>query len=119
VTSPLEGSLAKTIAKSMAFMFLDASLHRDVEAAITNAADPPAPASVSSFACKAIIETQTDSYRGDGGLVVDTTRKVLILAQTLATTPVPGDRIIIRGVTYGVMTVASDPALATWECRVG
>ena len=119
MVSPLEGSLAKQIADSMSFLFLDATLERDVEATITNPADPPPPASVSTFACKAIVDTQLDSYRVDGALVQDTRRRLLILAQTLATTPLPGDRMTIRGVKYGIMTVASDPALATWECGVG
>jgi len=115
MTSPLEGSLAATIGQAMAFLFLDATLRRDVAGTITDPADPPVPTEA-TYSCKAIVEDYAERFRLDGTVRLDE-RKVLVLASSLATTPVPNDRITIRNATYTVMAVASDPAIATWELR--
>lgn len=116
MASPLEGSLARTIGSAMSFLFLNATLRRDVAGTIVDPADPPAPTEA-TYSCKAIVEDYAERYKLEG-LVKDNQRKVLILASTLSVTPTVGDRITIRNVTYGVNSVASDPALATWELMV-
>jgi len=116
MTSPLEGSLAATIGQAMSFLFLDATLARDVAGTITDPADPPVPTEA-SYTCKAIVEDYAERFRLDGTVKFNE-RKVLILATTLSVTPLPNDRITIRSATYTVMAVASDPALATWELKV-
>jgi len=123
MASILESSLAATIASAASFIFLDATLERDVQGTITDPADPPAPTQV-TYSCKAIEDTYSAGLRS-GGLVNETDVKVLILAATLSVAPLPGDRITIRGVkrqivpmgTSGLPGVQSDPARATWECR--
>jgi hypothetical protein len=123
MTSPLVNSLANTIGKAMAFLFLDATLTRDVPGIIVDPADPPAPTQ-STFACKAIEEEYGTLARAQG-LVSETDIQVLILANSLATDPKPLDRITIRGKTVtiipggsgGAPPVQSDPARATWSCR--
>ncbi len=116
MTSPLAGSLAATIGRAMAFLFLDATLQRDVPGTITDPADPPVPTEA-TYACKAIVEEYAERFRLDG-TVQSNERKVLILATTLALTPEPNDRITIRAETFTVVDVATDPALATWELKV-
>jgi hypothetical protein len=123
MVSMLESSLARTIASAASFIFLDATLERDVPGTITDPADPPAPTQV-TYSCKAIEDTYSTGERS-GGLVSADDVKVLILAATLSVVPLPGDRITIRGVkrqivpmgTAGLPGVKSDPARATWECR--
>jgi len=123
MTSILESSLAATIASAASFIFLDATLERDVQGTITDPADPPAPTQV-TYSCKAIEDTYSAGLRS-AGVVNETDVKILILAATLSVSPLPGDRITIRGVkrqivpmgTSGLPGVQSDPARATWECR--
>lgn len=115
MTSPLLGSLAKTVGKAFAGIFLDATLTRDVPGTIVDPADPPLPTQV-TYTCKAIVETYAEKFRLDG-LVAQNERKVLILADSLNATPVPGDRIAIRGITFTVLEVMTDPAEAVWDCK--
>ena len=123
MTSPLAGSLAKTIGKAMGSLFLDATLIRDVPGTIVDPSDPPPPTQ-STFACKAI-EQEYGSLDRAQGLVRETDIQILILASTLSVDPAPLDRITIRGRTVtiipagsgGMPPVKSDPARATWLCR--
>jgi hypothetical protein len=131
VASLLEGSLAKSIGRAMSFLFLDATITRDVQGVGDNPADPPPPTQV-TYTCKAIEEAYSPRLRADG-LVGATDVQVLILATTIkddtgalaSIQPQPLDRITIRGNTVtvvpmdasGVKAVQSDPARATWSCR--
>ncbi len=123
MTSPLSGSLARTINRALAPIFLDATLTRDVPAVATDPADPPAPTQV-TYTCKAIEEEYSAGLRG-GGLVGAKDVPILILAASLSVAPQPMDRITIRGYTVtivpadagGMKAVRSDPARATWMCR--
>jgi len=123
MASMLESELAHVIADAASFIFLDATLTRDVPGTITDPADPPAPTTV-NYPCKAIEDTYSTGQRANGLVAADDVR-VLILATTLAVAPLPGDRITIRGVTRTIVPVGttglpgvdSDPARATWECR--
>ena len=122
MTSLLAGGLAKTIAGAMKNLFLDATLTRFVPASTGSAYDPDPPVST-DYACKAIFD-QWGAYHQANGLVLNTDRKVLVLANTLAVEPMPGDRIAIGGVTLNVYSngegapaVATDPAKAVWTLR--
>lgn len=123
MTSPLLGSLAATAHSALKGIFFDATLTRDAAGTIVDPADPPLPTQV-IYTCKAIEQEYGRGVRASG-LVDQTDINVLILANSLAVDPLPGDRIIIRGkaVTIvpasarGIKPVTSDPARATWECR--
>lgn len=115
MTSPLLGSLAKTIGKAMGGLFLDATLTRDVQGVGSDPADPPAPTPV-EYACKAIHEQYSERFRLEG-LVRDGDRKVLILATSLDVEPSPGDRITIDGFVFLIINTATDPARAVWTCQ--
>lgn len=121
--SILEGSLATEIGAALSFIFMDATLTRDTTGTPTEPGEPGPVTSV-SYPCKAIHEEWNTSYLS-GGLVVSGDRKILILAVSLAVTPIPRDRITIRGETFTVVpgetsgqpAVSTDPAKATWSLR--
>lgn len=117
MASPLEGSLARTIGSAMRGLFMDAVLTRDVvpSSPAYDPFDPPAPVPV-EYSCKAIVENYADKFRLEG-LIAANERKVLILATSLSVRPRPQDRITIRGITFTVVDVKTDPAEAVWECR--
>ena len=127
MTSPLLGSLAATVNKALGFLFLDATLTRDVipTSPAYDPADPPASVPV-TFTCKAIRDHYSVGHRS-GNLVAAKDVKVIILQGSLATTPLPLDRITITGMggpftivapgAGGMPAVSADPANATWECR--
>jgi hypothetical protein len=120
----LEGGLADTVYKAARSIFLDATLSRD---STTNVGTPFEPATITNtttFSCKAI-EDQFSTGMMAADLVNDNDVRVLVLANSLATTPQPLDRITIRGRTYtvvpanvkGTPPVQTDPARATWSLR--
>lgn len=117
MTSPLSGSLAKAIGGAFKGLFLDAVLTRYVvpDSPAPDPIDPPEPVPV-EYPCKAIHDTYSDFYRAQG-LVEAGDRKVLILATSLTVTPQENDKITIRGETFSVVMVRTDPALAVWECQ--
>lgn len=115
MTSPLSGSLAKTVGSAFNSLFLDAVLARDVKQIGSNPIDPSPPV-VTTFNCKAIVEAYSDKFRSEG-LVEQNDRKVLILATSLATRPLAKDRVTIRGITFQVIDVSTDPAEAVWSVQ--
>lgn len=115
MTSPLAGSLAKTVGSAFKTLFLEAVLTRDIPQDSPDPADPLPPVPT-PFDCKAIVEKYSDYYRTNG-LVDAKDRKVLILAASLEVTPEPGDRITIQNITFTIQNVSTDPATAVWECQ--
>lgn len=117
MTSPLEGSLARTIGKAMASTFIAATLTRDVEQD-SPAPEPGNPPNIVQvdYPCRAIVSEFSDFYKLQS-LVQANERKILVLAASLSTVPQENDRITIRGKTYAVVSVSTDPALATYELR--
>lgn len=121
MTSPLDGSLARTIGKAMSGLFLDAVLERDTPG--TGPAWDPGMPATASYPCKAINE-DWGAFTRRGGLVSASDRKVLVLATSLAVSPQSADRITIQGVTLtvvgesdGAPAVSTDPATAVWTLR--
>lgn len=123
----LTGGMKAIIGSAFASIFRSATLERDVMSS-TSTSSPdedtpewaPSVASTIVFTCKAIYETYS-TYARANNLVQVNDRKVLVLAASLSTTPVIGDRMIIDGITFDVMDVVTDPANAVWEIqgRVG
>lgn len=101
----------------MASTFIAATLTRDVEQD-SPAPEPGNPPNIVTveYPCKGIVAEYSDFYKLQS-LVTANERKILVLANSLATVPVENDRITIRGKTYTVVSVASDPALATYELK--
>lgn len=117
MVSPLDGSLAKIIGRAMNGLFLDATLTRDVaqDSPAPEPGNPPVIVTV-DYTCKAIVEEFSDFYKLQS-LVQANERKILVLANSITTAPMQNDRVTIRGKTYTVVSVSTDPALATYELR--
>lgn len=111
----LTGGIANIVGNALNGLFLPATLIRYTPVVSADAADPDPPTE-STYTCKAIVENYSQRFRIEG-LVQENERKVIILATSISVTPKPGDRITIRGITFTIEDVATDPALATWECR--
>lgn len=123
-SSPLAGALAKTVHKAFKGLFLDATLTRD--GANSGEGYSPNLAEATVYTCKAIAQEYSAGTSGTD-LVGATDMNVLILADSLSVTPEPLDRVAIpsqgfSGVIYGgakgMKAVRTDPAKATWQCRV-
>lgn len=116
MTSPLEGSLAKTVGKAMAGLFYSATLSRS-ETTGGNAWDPGSGTTTTvDYACKAI-EDSYSLFEQQNTLIQAGDVKVIVLATTLAVTPVTSDKITTRGVTRAIVNVQRDPAGATWTLQ--
>jgi hypothetical protein len=115
MTSPLQGALAAQVYSGMKNLFLDATLTVDTPGTSSDPADP-GPATQTTYSCKAIVEKYSDFLRAQG-VVGASDRKVLILANSLAVTPAPENRVTISGITFTIVTVATDPATAVWEVQ--
>ncbi len=121
VVSPLAGGLAKTVYKSFKTLFLDATLTRD--GANSGSAYDPTTAAATVYTCKAIAQGYKTGARGSD-IAGSSDMQILILANSLAVKPEPMDLIAIPLQSIsGVVAndpgaVQSDPALATWQCRV-
>jgi hypothetical protein len=118
MTSPLSGSLARTIGAAFNTLFLDAMLTRDAPSTGGDPADPSsgAPQQPIVKSCKAIVEGYSDYFKANN-LVSASDRKVLILATSLSVRPKPEDRVTISGITFTLSAVSTDPAEAVWECK--
>lgn len=69
-----------------------------------------------NYPAKGYVDTFEDSYIA-GGLVQQGDVKVVIVANTLSITPVPGDKVTVRDETLNVINVSADPALALFEIQ--
>ena len=104
MASPLAGSLAKTVGKAMAGLFLPATLTRGT---IT-------------YSCLGIYE-QWGKGSGPGGALTNPDVKALVLATSLSVEPDSGDVVSLQGSTFVVVSnkdtlsaVSTDPARAVW-----
>ncbi len=118
MASVLESALKKTIGKAFKTLFLDATLYRDTEPSISPAPDPfdPGEPTTTEYACKAIHDEYAERFRLEGTVQAGD-RKILILADSLDIEPAANDRIEIRGQTFSIIDVMTDPAKAVWTCR--
>ena len=119
MVSILEGELAETIADALT----EAAIPYDVVVSRTTSVDPGTPwdpsddtVTVTDYECRGYVDTFDDSYRA-GGLVQQGDIKIVILANTLSVTPTLADTVTVRGETYQIVNVSSDPALALWEVQ--
>lgn len=87
-------------------------------------ADPLAGtrATATSYDAQGFVASYEDSDLA-GGRVQTGDRKIVLLGVTIqghgltGVVPEPGDRVTIGGETYQIVTVAADPALATYTCQ--
>lgn len=120
MASILEGELAEIIGDALE----DADIPYAVTITrITGTNDPGTPwdpsddtIETTDYECRGYVDTFDDSYRA-GGLVQQGDLKVVIVANTLSITPTLADTVTVRGETYNIVNVSSDPALALWEVQ--
>ncbi len=112
MTSPLAGSLAKQAGAALKGLMLPAVLTRTSQGAYDPITDTY-PTTTTDYPCRGMVEAYS-TYTEAARQLQPQDRKVLILAATLATTPALNDRVTIRGETFTVGRVDTDPAQATW-----
>jgi hypothetical protein len=114
MASPLLG-LAATLNVALKDIFFDAVLLRQTVVQTTPAfdpADPPAPTPV-SYSCKALRDKYTIFEMSNSGILQGDS-KIMILANSLGTTPIENDVITIQGASFTVISFDIDPANAVW-----
>lgn len=125
MTSPLLGSIAKTVAAATKGVLYPLTVSQvsgggeyDPE---TGGVTPPV---FTSYPCRGFIEDySTDVLQRagaylDGTLIQPGDHKITIAAATLAIAPKPTDTVTAKGVTYTVITASQDAAGATWTLLV-
>lgn len=115
MASPLEGALRRTIGKAMSSTFYACTVTRSIPGSTDPPYSPwaPGPPTLQPHACKGLVDGYS-VFERTNTLIVTGDVKVLILASTLAITPTTSDTVTIRGTTYSVIDVSTDPAQALW-----
>lgn len=118
--SILEGDLAEAVTAALT----DAGVPYSVTVTRTVPGEPdpetpwiPGEPVITPYACQGWVDAYT-AEDIDGTVILSTDVKVIVLLQTLAITPKVGDDVTVRGSTYGVISVQTDPALATATLQV-
>jgi hypothetical protein len=114
----LEGPLAAKIGKAFASIFYPCTLTRSTPAAPDPAAPwAPGEPETTAYPCLGMVEAYSD-YAIANSIVDAQDRKVMILASSLTIVPTDLDTVTIRGASYRVLQVKTDPGRAVWELRV-
>lgn len=113
MTSLLNGGIASIFGKVFAGLYLPATLLCQVR---TETDDGSVTVETELHACRAQIDAVTEAMRQAPGYT-GTDQRILILADTLDVVPTTDDAITVGGRTWGVASVASDPARSYWELR--
>lgn len=117
MTSPLEGAIRRTMGKAMRSTFYRATLI----CTTPGAPDPdrlwiiPHPVE-EHFPCRAVVDAYS-AFLVASGVVSINDVKVIILTDSLKATPKLTDVVSVRGKTYTILNIETDPALATWVLR--
>ena len=109
----LDGGIASIFGKVFAGVYLPATLYRRVR---TETDDGSVTIETELHACRAQIDAVTEAMRQAPGYT-DTDQRILILSDTLDAVPTTDDEITVGGRTWGIASVASDPAQSYWELR--
>lgn len=112
MASPLAGSLRKTIGKAMKALFLPGTIS---VSSTTAGAEPwkVGAQTWTDYPCRMIHEEYSERLKIEG-LVNESNRKFLVLADGLSIEPAAGNRVTFQGKTYTVRDVSTDPARAAW-----
>ncbi len=108
----LEGGIAEMLDAALGEVMLSVTLRKP-----TRVSDGQGgfTSGFAEHAAKGFVEDYSDLARANG--IPGTDRKIVILAKSTAVTPARDDEVTLRGRTYRVVAVASDPALATYELQ--
>lgn len=115
LSSILEGELAATISEAL----IDANIPFDITINRTVPGEPdpetpwiPGEPTVTAYSCKGFIENYREDFIA-GGVVQSDDVKVVVLATTLSIDPDLSDTVTARGITYSIISISPDPAIAT------
>lgn len=116
-SSNLEGELANAISAALedAAIPYGLTVSRTVMIPGPNPWDPEEE-STTHYTGRGFADEYDNSYR-TGGLIEQGDIRVIVVADTIAIEPAAGDKVTVRGVTYNVVSVSADPALATWSLQ--
>lgn len=113
MTGLLDGGIAAIFESAFSSLYLPATLHRQQR---TELDDGGVTVSDIDYPCRAQLDAVTEAMRQAPGYT-DTDQRILILQGTLSVAPTTDDEITIKGVRWGVESVAADPANSYWELR--
>lgn len=114
MASPLEGSIRRTIGKAMRSIFHTVTVIRSTPGG-GPPWDPGEPVLV-EYPGKGFIDDYSD-FALTNSNIQSGDRKVVVLADSLEITPETSDLVRVRGQTFSVLNVATDPAEATWTLQ--
>jgi len=83
---------------------------KDAYGATSRAAD-------TDYSGRGFVEDYSDAARAQGGIPISD-RKAILLAFSFSVDPAAGDTLTAESVDYTIVSVARDPAEATWVCQV-
>ena len=114
MTSLLDGGLARIIGRAVDGLMLDGVLTRGVSTTADERGNPVETDDEYPF--RGFTENYSATYRATAG-IPSTDLAVNIIAASIATTPKIDDRVTMRGTTYRIRSVTTDPAQAMWVCQ--
>lgn len=110
----LTGDLAALVGTALDGIMLDGVLQRPVASSVDDHGSPLATYATHVF--RGFDDEYSATYRAQAG-IPETDALIQILAASCATTPQRDDRLVVRGKTYRVRSVTTDPARAVWACQ--
>ena len=113
-------TMAETLGNALASQFHVASLSRATTVTGSDPADPPAP-TMAAHSCRALILMYNKMLIAAGYAEADQ-RSILILANSVDVEPIINDVVTMSagpftGQSFTILSVDSDPARATWDCK--
>lgn len=109
-------TLATEVAKGFKGKLMTGLLRRETPSASVDDRGDPTSFTVTTFPFEGIVDTYSAFHKAVAQ-IPDTDVKVLIIAGSLATQPINGDQLQMRGLWYQVRRFSTDPATATWDCQ--
>lgn len=107
--------LQKAIAKGFKGKLLSGTIARATASGVNEFGDPVTGPD-QTYACEGMVADYDDAYRKAAG-IPETSVKILLIAGNTAVVPKKVDRVTFRGVTYEILKIKADPALATYDCE--
>lgn len=114
-----DGKLAQTIARALGGIMGMVTLSRTTPGGYDEDTGTVIPGGTETWEVRGMIEDIDAGTLLDNSIIQPGDRKATILAYGLATTPIPTDHVIADGRDHLVVSVATDPANATFTliCR--
>lgn len=111
ILDPIRASVAKAFKGKL----LNGVLTRATASTVDEYGDP-IPGTALTFPCEGFPDNYDDAYRKTAG-IPETSVKLILIAGNTGTDPRKTDKVAFRGITYEILRVKSDPALAHYECE--